>query len=203
MPGIVGVCQTFECHCARDYDISTRASQESRAIVIGLFFENRHHIDKALERIESDNRVKESGLPRRSRSFAKAERKIIRAVRCWHDHPDRSVENSASSSCLRPRHENTDLLLAFSKPADKTLLGFIEVSGEKERQQIQTVHLVGQDIPAVGAGCVCCGSLVKDLPRLEHIQPPSFNLRGARGWLRYWAGPAEAHKYLVRGVLDA
>src|ERR1700733_2026882 len=127
--GSVGICQTFECQRARNDDIPPRASQESRAIVIGPFFENRHHIDKTLERIESDNRVKGIGFSGRCRSFEKGEREVIRAIRRRHDHPDRTPENRGSSPRLRPRHENADFLLAFSHTAEKTLLSFIEVGG--------------------------------------------------------------------------
>jgi hypothetical protein len=44
--------------------------------------------------------------------------------------------------------------------------------------------IVGQDIPAAGPGCVCCGSLVKDMHRLQHIFTSfSLSLRGAAEWL--------------------
>jgi hypothetical protein len=127
--GIVSVRQAFECQFARNDDIPPRASQESRAIGIGLSFENRHHVDKTFERIECENRVKETGFSVPCRSFEKGERGVISAFRRGHDYPDRTLENRASSRCLRPCHENTDFLLAFSHPADETLLGFIKVSG--------------------------------------------------------------------------
>jgi hypothetical protein len=114
---------------ARNDDIPPRASQESRAIGIGLSFENRHHVDKTFERIQCDDRVIEIGFSGYWRCLETRERAVLRVLGRRHDDPDRTFENRASSRCLRPRHENTDFLLAFSYSADKTLLGFIKVSG--------------------------------------------------------------------------
>jgi hypothetical protein len=85
-------------------------------------------MDKAFERIECDNRVKEIGFPYAADPLRRANEKSS-ALRRRHDYPDRTFENRASSPCLHPRHENADFLLAFSHPADKTLLSFIRVSG--------------------------------------------------------------------------
>jgi len=54
----IGVCQTLERQHAGNHDVAPRASEENRAILLGPPFENRYDEDKALERIERENRGK-------------------------------------------------------------------------------------------------------------------------------------------------
>jgi hypothetical protein len=72
------------------------------------------------------------------------------------------------------------------------------------------VHLIGQDIPAVGAGCVSCSSFVKD--RFQHFSPLPLSACAAQlNGCPFreivhgcdWVGTAEAHKHIVRRVLYA
>src|SRR5258705_12247939 len=74
------------------------------------------------------------------------------------------LENRVARPGTCPIHENADSFHAFSQPADITLLSYIVVSGEQEREQVQTVHLFSQN-PG-------CGCFVKAMHRLQHV--PSF-----------------------------
>ena len=60
--GSVGARQLYERHRARNHHILLRAPKESRAILIRLLLNNGHDLDKTLENIEPDNRIKDIGF---------------------------------------------------------------------------------------------------------------------------------------------
>src|SRR5579872_4423439 len=98
-------------------------------MLIGVTFENRHHVDETLERLESKNRADLNRLRRHRCVFAVARRIVLWAAdfqRFWIDYFHRVLNNRSASPGSRPLFENAIAFYRILQAGNKTLLSLLK-----------------------------------------------------------------------------
>src|ERR1700739_125614 len=124
--------QLLESLTSRGKHVPPGAAQKKRTFMIGVVFENRDHVDKALERVQFQNSCHLNLLVLWRFVMAvdgvRTRTVILRRPRV--DRPHGVLDNDAASPRARPSLENRVAIYGVVQTGDKALLGLLTICSE-------------------------------------------------------------------------
>ena len=148
----IGQCQLRDGQCAADHHVPVCAPQQIRTILIGLPFENRDHVHKALQRIQRQDSPERTASGHCNGAYAAVARPDIVVVQCWlHDFRGVPADRLPGPQ-LAPIDKGAIQFGVLVDRTNETLLRPCGIARQQQREQLETLHLLAHSSDELGSG---------------------------------------------------